>query len=332
VEISQYAATWRNVEQEIVATVYGGTACQAPRDPRSLAAITEDGGYEAVLRCRDCEGCRRYEKQLLQRRLAEHFRDWKGELWTITLTGRDHRAGLSKLIFSHMLRYPSCVGMIRRGLSGLVFIATAKLRLHPVWLSTRGLRVTAKRLEPKKGGRAFADCASGLMTPRSEYGRQTNRWYIRGLKPLPNESFVVERKGGIRKRHPDAKQGLRAWRDGFTLYASQRTNVIEWLAAMRSWRSQRLEPSLPNRAPRGARRPSSSTGSDGVAAVPSPSSYTSDSPGAASGRRARAASSFLRDQTEISQAGRDASSQSGLPAWAADFVARMTALAKKRGP
>lgn len=315
-----------------MASVYGGTACEKPRNPRSFAAETEDGGFAAVLRCRDCQGCRRYEMLLLRRRLAEHYREFQGELWAITLISRDQVGGILKLPFSLMRRLPNCVGMIRRGLRGLVLIAVGSNTTRRVFDSIPGLLASAKRLAPKRGGRAFKDCVSGLMIPRADYGRQVNRFYCRGLPALPRETFIVSKRGGIRKHHPEAKAGHRAWREGLTLYASERTKVTEWLAAMRSWRSQRLEPSLPNRAPAGGRRPSSSKGSDGVAAAPSPSRNVSASPEHASGRRARAASSFLEDQTEISQAGRDASSQSGLPAWASDFVTRMTNLARKRGP
>ena len=331
-QISQYAGTWRDANQDVVATVYGGTQCQAPRDPRSLAAVTADGGYEAILRCRDCEGCRRYEKLLLQRRLAEHFKDHEGELWALTLTGPVEFENPLKLPSSLTRWLPACVGMIRRGLHGLVLIVAGSRPPRRAPSSPPGWRLTVEKLMASRGARAFAKCASGLMIPREQYGRQTNRWYVRGLKPLPKETFIVQRQGGIRKRHPEAKGGLRAWRDGFTLYASQKTNVIEWLKAMRSWRSQRLDRSSLTRGRAGGAPSSASQATDKFAAPASPRDSSILPRGDQDSRRPVAASSLPRDQTEISQAGRDASSQSGLPTWAADFVARMTALARKRGP
>ena len=331
-ELSPYAASWRDGDGAVVASVYGGTACLAPRNPRSFAAETDDGRFATIMRCRDCDGCRRYEMLLLRRRLWEHFREFTGELWAITVISSDQVEALLKLPFSLMRRLPNCAGMIRKGCRGLVLLAAGSLQTRAVLRSIPGLLVHAKRLALKRGGRAFADCVSGMMIPRSDYGRQVNRFYCRGLPALPRETFIVSKRGGIRKSHPEAKAGLRAWRAGLTLYASERTRVTEWLAAMRSWRSQRLEPSSTNRAPRGARRPSSSQATDRIAVAGSPSGNVSASPEHASRRRRRAATSFPTDQTEISQAGRDASSQSELPLWAAGFVARMTELARKRGP
>ena len=72
---SAFAATWRDESGRTVATVYGGTACRAPRQPRDLAAATDDGGFESILRCRNCEGCRKYEELELRRRLASEITD-----------------------------------------------------------------------------------------------------------------------------------------------------------------------------------------------------------------------------------------------------------------
>jgi hypothetical protein len=213
------AATWRDADGRTVATVYGETACRAPRHPRDLAAATDDGGFESIMRCRDCDGCRKYEELLLRRRLAEHYKEVTDELWIVTIEAAlEEQSGLCARV--RRSRFGAFEpGFYRLGVSSFAMVARGE---RPELSRVRALGARTIRVE--KIGRArrpreFRALVRGQLVARGDYTSWKNRFYHRSLAQLPKETFVVERRGGIRKRHPEAKYGFRAWRQGLTLEA-----------------------------------------------------------------------------------------------------------------
>jgi hypothetical protein len=69
----------------------------------------------------------------------------------------------------------------------------------------------------------------GLLIARKAQGEKVNRFYFRGRAHLERGPMRVERRGSLRKRHPTAKFGARAWRDSLTLYPYERNRFREFL-------------------------------------------------------------------------------------------------------
>lgn len=214
------AAVWRDRDGRAVKTTTDQFYCLNPVMPRDLAARTEDGEYETTLRCRQCLNCRRYDEHELRRRLAETYREVTDDLWIVVveaelaahgrLGANIRRRGVGKF-------EPA---LYRLGDSAFAVVARGE---RPALRHLRSLRPRTVRVEAIGGGRKprhFRTLARGQLAERADYGAWTNRFYARGLARLPREQKVIEKRGGIRKRHPDAKAGVRAWRRGLSLYPS----------------------------------------------------------------------------------------------------------------
>lgn len=315
--MSTRSAQWRDGEGNTVATVWGATACLNPRHPRDLSAATEDRGFEHVMRCRDCDGCRRYENLLLRRRLVEHFKTRRKPLWMIVIEPSSSWRGVSATRASLMRCLPGLMGFFRLSTGRLALLVEGSRPTRSVISSSTVCCVAVRRLKEPSSLRSFRSCASGMLVPRSEWGRQVKRFYHRGLPQLPKETFYLERRGGIRKRHPEALQGHRAWRDGLTLYPSDRARFSEFIELVRRSSRHDSRNSAPNRGARSA-PPSRS-------AVP-------NSADAAGAPVAPAATALREHRLKFLKSGRDASSGTEIPRWLADWGARMTEIARKRGP
>lgn len=311
------SAAWRDGEGNTVATVWGGTACLNPRHPRDLSAATEDRGFEHVMRCRDCDGCRRYENLLLRRRLAEHFKSRRMPLWMIEFrVPLDSQAGFANRVSRTRLSTRP-MGFYRLTGASFAVVVSGK---RPQNSALRGLSSSLariRRIARVSSLRSYRILAAGMLVPRAKWGRQVKRFYHRGLPQLPKETFYVERRGGIRKRHPEARQGHRAWRDGLTLYPSDRARFSEFIELVR--RSSRHD-SRNSFANRGARKRASFGGE------------VVDRGDAAGRASVPAATAHLRTDLDPSKSGRDASSRSEIPRWLADWEAKMVARARDRGP
>jgi hypothetical protein len=90
--------------------------------------------------------------------------------------------------------------------------------LPRVW---RGQSIRARVIEVVRPhrARAWRHVTAGMLISRDEYGEQTKRFYFRGLPPAERERFAISTRGGIRKRHPVAPIGTRAWRDEVAIVA-----------------------------------------------------------------------------------------------------------------
>jgi hypothetical protein len=202
----------------VVKTTSDATTCTAPRFPRDLAAATADGEFESILPCRNCDGCRRFDALILRRRLAEHYKGVTDELWMV-------------VIEAPLAEHARLVARLRRERPDVFEPALYRLGDTHVALVVRGQRPALERIRAlgtrharvdpigqRRTGHAFRLLVRGMLVERSNYGQWANRFYHRGLAKLEKEEFTVERQGGIRKRHPEARGGMRAWRRGLTLY------------------------------------------------------------------------------------------------------------------
>lgn len=226
------AATWRDESGRTVATVYGETACLNPRLPRDLAAATEDGGFESILRCRNCAGCRKYDALQLRRRLAEHYKGVTDEISVVIVEAPqvDHCRLASRVRRNKFVRFEP--GLYRLGDASFALVARGE---RPPLDRVRALHGRTWRVEKigrRRNGRAFRVLTRGMLVERSAYGQWSNRFYHVGLARPDSERFDIERRGGIRKRHPEARGGMRAWRGGLTLYPSLTTQGAELVALL----------------------------------------------------------------------------------------------------
>lgn len=230
--ISPYVATWRDGAGQVKRTAPTGTMCLAPLNPRDFAAASDDGHFEAVFRCRDCAGCRKFEDLQLRRRLSAHFGKERRRVWIsefecpsvspYRLLGRVNRR-LSQEYVEGFCRVSSTA------------IAKLKIGSRPSKaISLRGLTIVTTRylVSRTASSRAWRRLTRGMLEARSLIGAWQKRFYLTGMPQLEGPAFTKQLKGGIRKRHPEALAGVRAWREGLSLYPSEMMAGREVLASL----------------------------------------------------------------------------------------------------
>lgn len=327
--INSHAAAWVDGDGNIDHVVLGSTSCERPRAPKHLAAATDDGFFEHVLRCRDCDGCRRYECLLLRRRLAEHFKSEVQPLWLVIVQASiEKQSGLRAKLYRTR---NSCdwFGFFRLGQTGFALIARGARPTLYARGCFKSCAVKIIRLRTPARARAWRVASAGVLISRSTYGQNRNRFYVRGLARVKDETFAIMRAGGIRKRHPEAKGGMLAWRDGLVLMPSDRTRVASLLGVLRGGggrsgatltvNRQRPKAAVPGSVMTGFRDVARAHGvaRDASTAVVTPVKHAR-------------ATTFLPDAGLNSiKYGGDASSKHSLESFASDWLSRM--LAKSRG-
>jgi len=326
-----YAAEWRDDDGHAVASVYAGTMCRNPRYPRDLAARTGDGRFEHALPCRECDGCLKYQELQLRIRLADHFGKSTEALWLIHISAPLDDHGRIMRLASRTLSSCELLGFCRAGAIGFVLIVSGRPPRKP---AMRGLRRYVSRLvrvvDPTRK-RAWRDATRGVAISRSEYGAWKKRFYFRGLPQIEREKFTLEKRGGIRKRHPEAKIGFRAWRDGLTLYAPARLVAADLFRVMGLKRLAAAAASPVNRRrPQAAVPGSAMTGFRDVAGAHGATGDPSTQNMAAL-KHAPASTSFPRPDVALATAGRDAGSYSPQGAFAFAWGERMVKRARERG-
>jgi hypothetical protein len=212
--------TWRDDQGDEHGTVYDGTACRNPVEPRSFAASSADGDFEVVLRCRDCAGCRNYERLVLRRRLFAWLSGTKEKLWVRQTSTRATAGPLTPIG-----TFGKSLGWVRSSPTGFVVIVGAAGGPGPAKVLPGGAGNSFRRLRLSGGPRALRALTRGMLMPRSELGRNKNRFYFRGMPPADHDVMRLELRGGIRKRHPSTRYGALAWKRGLSLYASNRSLV-----------------------------------------------------------------------------------------------------------
>jgi hypothetical protein len=330
--ISPYAASWREPDGNIASTIYGGTVCLSPVEPRSFAAASGDGRFESILPCRQCEGCRRYQMLTLRRRLVERYASCREKLWSLQVE------------CSHLQRR-TLVRQLRRTMTlgawlgyclwdgGFVaLIAGARPTRPRAWTTGTIGSWHARVVKGHARLRAWRNLTIGLLVSRDHYGEQVNRFYFRGLPHLPRETMQIEVKGGIRKRHPDSRDGVRAWRDGLTLYPSAVGYFREFLSRLRS-ASARASATLTINRPRALARVSESDRPLKLVLQRSlPMRLRTLGKPVLHIDGAAAPSTALRRPPISSIGGRDASSDRPLPRDLAEWVLKMQARHRAREP
>lgn len=330
--VSSFAAAWRGDDGAVRATVPDATMCREPRHTRDLATWTEDGGFGTVMRCRNCEGCRNYDRLILRRRLAAHFENWEGNLWLvearIRTPGRGARSGLSSLI----RRLRGYMGFIRQGLAGYALIVASHKRPRCASSSAARWSLRVTRISAARRVAAWRKSTRGMRIERSEYGEWTNRFYIRGLKKLSSQNFVNSTRGGLRKSRAGLPGSVRAVREDSYLVPSKRVHFLEFMAAQKTRRSEAVR-RYPVRSP--APRGAVSGVLPRVAHTPAPNGAKGEPSTCGAERilkQSAGVRTALKDTPDLSQGGRDAGSRLKGAEFAAKWLERMLAKHRREGP
>lgn len=211
------AALLRDSSGRIVGTTYGGTACWFPKRPSRFAAVDSAGDDATVIRCGWCPGCRELDRQRLAQRLVEHFKEYDGEIWIVTIRTHSQtrrfvrpsllrRRGIRCERGFFMLGDQSCAYLVK---GQRPQIPRALLEAHAVQVH---------RLNRSRGRRAFALVTAGLLVHRDDYGPWRKRFYLRGLPRLARDRawrFIGAGKTGL---HANRVPGARAARAGVTVH------------------------------------------------------------------------------------------------------------------
>lgn len=186
------------------------TMCWFPRKPQRLRARRE--GFETVLRCGNCPGCREFERLVLQRRLVETYRSssaaslteisrsrsasWRSpagdrpRLFEVTIDcGREIIASMIRGI-RRWRGVEIEKGFVRAGADSLVVLSREPYELV-ARLERRKVRVHVRPVGRLDRARSWRHVARGMIVPRSAYGENINRWYVRGLAPRDKLEYEV---------------------------------------------------------------------------------------------------------------------------------------------
>jgi hypothetical protein len=215
---SPRALQFRDGDGRVLGTTWGGTTCLNPRPMSKYAAVSEDGEQEHCIPCRDCPGCREFLRRELCKALDTHFATTSEDLWLVIvecplssqaqLSCRLHR--LSGVAFE-----PS---FYRLGDTMFALIARGPRPRRRALSTLSGSRFTVRKVERGRGLRAWATLTWGVLTPRSQYGQNINRYYHRGLPRFERQKWIVRKRGGIKARHPWVGRGIIAVRGDVGLY------------------------------------------------------------------------------------------------------------------
>jgi len=212
------AATFRTADGEIVGTTWGGTLCWYPRKPSSLACVSRDGEREHVIRCGWCPGCLELDRRRLAERLQTHYAKCEVKLWLLILeVGRSISLTTIRKI-RRILHGSNRSGLYRLSNHRLALIVAGTKPIASAVASATGADVTLTSVKRTRGLRAWGLLTSGMLVSRDAWGKWTNRFYHRGLPQLERERWAVETRGGLRKRHGGAGQGVRGVRDDVFLF------------------------------------------------------------------------------------------------------------------
>lgn len=211
------AALLRDSSGRIVGTTYGGTACWFPKRPSRFAAVDSAGDDATVIRCGWCPGCRELDRQRLAQRLVEHFKEYDGEIWIITIRAA---AGTRSFIRPSLLRRRGirCErGFFLLGDDCAAYLVRGPKPRVPVVL-LQGYTVQVIRLNRNRGRRAFAVVTAGLLVHRDDYGPWRKRFYLRGLPRLARDRAWRFVGAGKTQLNANRVPGARAARAGVTVH------------------------------------------------------------------------------------------------------------------
>jgi hypothetical protein len=226
-----FAATWRDVDNQMVATTWGGTMCWFPRLPWRLRIARE--GFEHVVRCGECPGCLEFERRRLADRLAQKYGAQDPRLGRKGIRGRDGCPGDRKStrpelwivrIYAPLERHAALAhalhrrrgltlepGFWRLGRSSFAVLGCVPLEIAAA-VKQMGLRCRVERVRFSRGRRAWRSLTAGIAVSRAAYGEQTKRWYARGLPASDRKKWDVIKLSAYKPYSRWASP--RAWKSG----------------------------------------------------------------------------------------------------------------------
>ncbi len=255
--IWRFDAPLKNQAGDVVGAIWGGTVCWYPRKPSKFASIGQDGA-ESTLRCRECPGCREFERIRLARdRLAAHYGKSRADLWVVEVcaaaavdSGRSphlqrgeqsaalaERRAIDRLALRLRLKlrytdaHHSLLGWSRAGAGAVRFLVSGEFAARTMRRLAAALgasRPAVRQVRRRRGAytrRSFRRLTAGMLVARDEYGEQRNRFYFRGLPAAPApQRRQVSTRGGIAERHSLGRErawSVRGWKNGVTLELPQ---------------------------------------------------------------------------------------------------------------
>jgi hypothetical protein len=226
--------------QEFTSAIF---MCLAPLEPKNFAGVTEDGGFETTFRCRDCAGCRNYELLILRRRLVIYFEHIDKAVWCVEFDAAGREPASISAAIARLAPEKFLPGFLPAGENRIAKLYVGR-KPPKLELGRSQIRQhKPKQIARPRTSKAWKHPCRGMRRERAKIGANRNRYYLLGLPKLPSQGFLKMLQGGIRKRHPEARQGVRAWRRGFSLYPSevqQGKEVLASLLAQISARGSRL--------------------------------------------------------------------------------------------
>lgn len=195
------ALQFRDADGRVLGTTWGGTTCLNPRTPSKYAAVSEDGELEHLVRCRDCVGCREYERRELCKLLDTHYASQSEALWLVIVEcPLLEQSWLAAQL--HRVRgceFEPC--FYRLGVEMFALIVVGRSPRLSACRTLTGYPATVNRVQRGRGKRAWNQLTWGMLTTRSTYGSHINRFYHRGIPKAERLKWNVRWRGGMRTRH-----------------------------------------------------------------------------------------------------------------------------------
>jgi hypothetical protein len=210
-----FAATWRDGQDQIVGATSSSTMCELRRNTWWMRISSED--FSAIVPCGECPGCLEFYRRRLADRLASKYQSSFAGNAAASTTGA--RAGATRAarhydplyliqIFAPIEQHAALSrklhrrrgvelepGFLRLDASSFAVLSREKF-LTPLLLRRLCLKHRVEAIRLKRGRRAWRSATAGMLRARIEYGRETNRWYLRGLPPAERLSWAVDTHGG----------------------------------------------------------------------------------------------------------------------------------------
>lgn len=193
---------FRDVDGRVLSTTWGGTTCLNPRPLSKYAAVSDDGEQEHAIRCRDCAGCREYERRELCKLLDTHYASQSEAIWLVIV---ECPLSMQTLLAARLHRVSGCAFepcFYRLGVEMFALTAVGRSPRPSALRTLNGYRVTVRRVQRGRGKRAWNLLTWGMLTPRAYLGRDLNRFYHRGIAKAERLKWNVRWRGGMRTRHP----------------------------------------------------------------------------------------------------------------------------------
>lgn len=226
-----FAATWRDADDRVVSTTYGGTLCWYPNLPWRIRLVRP--GMELIARCRECPGCLELERRRLAGRLHVKYGSGGREGSIPSPSGTpektDRRRAPASALFliriwaprerhaaiCHRLHRRHGIelepGMYRLGTGSFAVLGRSRVT-PPLRAALEGLEYRVEPIHLRRGRRAWRALTAGILVTREAYGEQVKRWYVRGLPPAERESWDVVKLSAYKPYN--RFRSPRAWTSG----------------------------------------------------------------------------------------------------------------------